>query len=364
VQLRSLTVQHFRNLAQQIVSLGEGLNVLVGENGQGKTNLVEAIHFLSTLRSFRTTSARDLLAHGQERGLVQGEVDSEGVSTRLKVILDRKGRYLWIGERSVRGIQEYLEILKVISFAPDDLNMIKGLPLLRRRFLDRAAFQFEAGYLRSLRDFSLALRSRNRLLKSNQVDVSQIESFSGTLSRCGSALTSQRAKLLKRLEATVHKSFGWMDAGQVGIELRFKPGWAAGDQMNPQLLAEELAKSLPQDQRFQTTRIGPQRDDFEILIDDRPARRFASQGQQRALTIALLLSLLEQITVEIGQRPILLLDDISSELDAAHRQRLFERIRQQGGQVLVTTTDQGLLDLLAGSSMQVWRVEAGRVSSW
>jgi DNA replication and repair protein RecF len=360
VHIQSVQIADFRNLEGQQVELSAGVNLLVGDNGQGKTNFLEAIHLLASLRSFRPSTIRQMIRHQAERAEVQARIDADGVPLSLRLVIEPAGRRLWIGQRSITAVGEYLGQLGVVAFTPDDLAMIKGAPALRRRFLDRAAFLFQPSHLPAVRSLAVALRARNRLLaQASTPDRLQIDSFSKALAEWGCSVSLQRRSLVERIAPAAARILEQISGGQLCAELRFQPGWKMSATPRAQELQGQLRQQLESDLRRKTTSLGPQRDDFEMLLAGQPARRFASQGQQRACAVALLLAVVECSVSAQTLRPVLLLDDVSSELDAKVRSRLFERVRSLGGQVLVTTTEPGLGDEIGAE--RVFAVGQGRI---
>ncbi|HOX43706.1 MAG TPA: DNA replication/repair protein RecF [Myxococcota bacterium] len=356
--VRSLQLEGFRNLATQSVELGAGLNLLHGDNGQGKTNALEAIHLLSSLRSFRACRLREIIGHGLARAELRAQLTVGRAPLALRLVLEPGGRRTWLGERPARDPAEFLGQLQAVAFTPDDLAMVKGAPAQRRRFLDRAAFLLQPAHLLLARDFSLALRARNRLLRTGRFQPEELSAFSETLARLGAELTARRRACVERLGPAFQRVCGELLGRPAAAGLGLQAGWReAGGERG---LLGELQAGLERDRRRGATGVGPQLDDLELGLDGQPARRFASQGQQRTLAVALLLALVDEVVGGGAEQPVLLLDDVSSELDAGNRRRLFERVGALAGQVLVTTTDAGLLGELRGAA-RVFEVRDGRL---
>lgn len=355
--LRAIHIDTFRNLAKQTIEFGDGVHLFSGQNGQGKTNFLEAVHFLAALRSFRLASVRDLIRRGETRAFVGGQLEGD-VPFELKVGLEPTGRRLWIGQRQVASVAEYLGLLPVVAFTPDDLTMIKGGPLTRRRFLDRAVFLFDRGHLENMRAFGTALRARNRLLGLGGRELAEVRSFSALLANHGARVSTARKAVLALLEPHFDRFLRMLFAIDVSSAIAFRSGWGSVP-IEQNALQERLSEVLALDQARRRTTIGSQSDDFEVQFAGLDARRFASQGQQRACAIALLLAVVALLLEQPGRRPVLLLDDISSELDFTVRSRLLGYLRALACQVLVTSTDLGLaqdLDVAPGCR---WEVRGG-----
>jgi DNA replication and repair protein RecF len=364
LHLNKIKLSNFRNLKDQSVDLQEGMNVLLGENGQGKTNFLEAIYFLATLRSFRSASVKDVIRFGDDQAEVSGQVDAAGIPIDLRVQLKGNSRRLWVGQRSVGAAKDFLGQLKVVAFTPDDLAMIKGGPALRRKFMDRAAFLFDPLHLTRIRDFNQALKSRNRLLRDGQRDGVQkelIDSFSQTMAESGAEVSRARMEVIGRVGVHAKAIVSGMTPGSGETKIEFEPGWEIGEGATSTSLLRQLRYGLKQDLRRGLTGIGPQQDDFDAELGGSSARKFASQGQQRIMAVALLLAVVQELIFCGGERPVILLDDVSSELDAGRRRMLFERVGELGGQVLVTTTDERLVDELGGEANIKFLVAGGNI---
>jgi DNA replication and repair protein RecF len=361
VILRSLQVSGFRNLQPQTLEWAEGINLLVGGNGQGKTNVLEAIFFLATLRSFRKTNTRDVIQHGLASSEIQGSLTRQDTPIDLRVVLTKEGRRIWLGRRAVSQVREYLGCMSAVAFTPDDLSMIKGGPEFRRRFLDRTVFLFFPEHLRTVYEFNRALRSRNRLLKdSSRPDPAVLEGFTATLAIHGEKISRLRGEVVDRISWRTQRRLADLSGGTLLLEVRFKPGW----QMAPgetRSLEQQLSAARDQDLRRKTTTVGPQFDDLDILLGGRPARKFASQGQQRASALGLLLAVVEE-AIEVGHdKPLVLLDDFSSELDRDLQGKFFDSVIGMGCQTLVTTTDPSSSSLLAAGSTTRFQVDQGKI---
>ncbi len=360
--IRHIQVSSYRNLERQTVEFADGINLFVGDNGHGKTNILEAVHLLATLRSFRNASTSDLIRHGEKDAQVNGLVVSENVPVQLKLVMNKGGRRLWIGGNAVRGIKDYLGRLRVVAFTPDDLAMVKGGPSVRRSFLDRAVFLFRPDHLRVVKEFNTSLKARNRLLKSMQpVDRDVLDSFSQKMAEYGAKVTEVRREILNKISGFATSILTEVGGGKELLGLDFKPGWQTEGAGTADALLQQLNSHLEQDLRRKQTSLGPQQDDFEVLHASMPARKFASQGQQRSCALALLLSVVQAVISEGDERPVILLDDVSSELDAVRRDKLFYQILQIGSQVLVTTTDENLVSGLSENISKRYRVANGKI---
>lgn len=361
MQIQHIHLASYRNLASQTVEFDAGLNLFIGDNGQGKTNLIEAVQVLSSLRSFRAATTRELIQHGCEHARVEGLVHRQDVPIELKLLLEPGGKRLWLGSNPVPNVQDYLGKLQVVAFTPDDLAMIKGGPAVRRRFIDRATFLFSPGHLQDLRDFNNALQARNRLLRdARSAQEAVIDSFSQALAAAGHRVSASRRATVERLATPSARILSSISDHSPPMKLGFHPGWRLEGDTGTESLLAQLRAGLADDRARGYTLRGPQKDDFDVLLGGQTARRFGSQGQQRACALALLLAIVE-VYVEAGHdRPVILLDDVSSELDAPSKEHLFEQVAGDGGQqVLITTTERRLVDGLNKRIDRTFTVQRG-----
>jgi len=339
--------------------------VLVGANGQGKTNLLEAIFFLTTLKPLRAGRLAELVRFGAQRANVAAEIDGPGGLRRLAVQVDGTGRTAWLDGKVQERLEGYFEGLAAVCFAPDDLLLVKGSPEGRRRFLDRAAFNRWPAVLTEVRDYLRALRSRNAALRTAGADVE--ESFREPLVRAGARLLVRRRDVVAELSPRVDLAFreiSGADAPRAQIAYRAAGGLElAGTE--PELadrLGAALAGRCDRDRERGFTSVGPHMDDLSLVLGGRPARVYGSQGQQRAVVLALKIAEIENIRALLGRPPLLLLDDVSSELDPEKNRFLLGYLRSLDGQAFLTTTDARLLEPAAGPETLFLRVEGGAVA--
>jgi DNA replication and repair protein RecF len=365
VKLLSLAVQDFRNLAQVELLPSPRATVLLGENGQGKTNLLEAIYFLTTLKPLRTARLAELVRHGAQAGLVAGDFDGPGGMRRVAVQVAPGGRVALLDGKPQERLDAYFDGLAAVCFAPDDLLLVKGGPEGRRRFLDRAAFNRWPAVLAEAREYVRALRARNAALRGGHPEVE--ESFRAPLVRAGARIVRRRRDLVQELAPRVSTAFREI-SGPAAPEARFAYRAAAGVQAegSEEELAERLehalAQRLERDRDRGFTSVGPHMDELALALDGRGARAYASQGQQRALVLALKIAEIENLRAALGRPPLLLLDDVSSELDPTKNRYLLAYLAALPAQAFLTSTDRRLIEPAAGPDTAFYKVEGGTVS--
>jgi DNA replication and repair protein RecF len=365
VRLRSVDVQDFRNIAAAHLAPSPRATILVGENGQGKTNLLEAVYFACTLKPLRAARLSELVRFGAGRATVAADVEGPGGVRRVSVEVAPGGRTAFLDGKPQDRLDDYFEGLAAVCFAPDDLLLVKGGPEGRRRFLDRAAFNRWPAVLAEARDYVRALRARNAALRSASPDVEA--SFRGPLVRAGARLVRRRLDLLGELAPRVAKAYAEISGpGAPAAELAYRPAAglradAAEDELASRLSAALEART-PRDRERGYTSAGPHMDDLTLSLDAHGARPYASQGQQRALVLALKVAEIENLRAALGRPPLLLLDDVSSELDPQKNRYLLEYLARLSGQAFLTTTDRRLLEAAAGPESAFYQVEHGAFS--
>jgi DNA replication and repair protein RecF len=368
LRLARLEIQDFRNVARASVAPAARTTVLVGENGQGKTNVLEAVYLLCTLRPLRAARLAELVRFGQSRATVSGDFDGPGGLRRAAVQVEAGGRTAFLDGKplgSESRLDDYFGGLAAVCFSPDDLLLVKGAPELRRRFLDRAAFNRWPAVLAEAREYLRALRARNGALRLAGDDVEA--SFRLPLVRAGARLLVRRRDLAAELAPRLAAAFAEISGpGAPRAHLAYRPASGmrveGGEAEIAARLAEILALRLERDRHKGYTSAGPHMDDLVLSLDEKGARSYGSQGQQRALVLALKIGEIENLRASLGRPPLLLLDDVSSELDPAKNRFLLDYLARLPGQAILTTTDRRLLDPAAGPGAVFYRVEGGVLS--
>ncbi len=329
--LCNLKTEGFRCLTALEFTPGEGLNVIAGDNAQGKTSILEAILFAATSKSHRTTREAELVQYGRP-GF---RVHASGQRNSRSVTVDATW---WQGEKrfKVNGVaqgkvSDILGKMPVVFFSPEDVALVRGSAAVRRKFLDMEISQLEPAYLRALQQYRTALKQRNELLKQNGREPALLDAWDEQLIRHGRVLVERRNAFIKELGCAAVAAYETI-ASQEPFTLRYLPD-VSPDQDHARVLTQYRERDRSQG----LTNRGPHRDDFELTVSGKPARHFASQGQQRTAALALKLAELKLVCERIGEYPVFMLDDVLSELDAKRSERLFQAIPQTV-QCLVTTT--------------------------
>jgi DNA replication and repair protein RecF len=335
VRVNRLWLTDFRSYASaELAPAPDGLTVVVGANGQGKTNLLEGLAYLASLSSFRGAPKEALVRHGAQQAVVRAEADRDGRSLLLEAEIALVGRdRTMVNRQPLKRARDLLGALRVSVFSPDDLDLVKGGPSSRRRYLDATLV---AGHPRNdalLGELDRVLRQRNALLKQSGGRLTaEIEStldvWDAKLTEAGSAVAAAREELVGWLEPEVAKAYDHVAHTAADVGVAYRRSWEGP-------LAEALAAGRSDDVRRGLSLVGPHRDDLELSIGGLPSRTHASQGEQRSLALALRLGAHGVITEAAGSPPVLLLDDVFSELDPERSAALLAHL--PAGQAILTT---------------------------
>lgn len=350
MKLTELNLHHFRNYDEAQVEFSPQINVLIGENAQGKTNLLESIYVLAMTRSHRTNNDRELIEFGKNAAQIKGTVQRELGSLKLELDIGKHGKKAKANHLEKARLSEYLGQLNVILFAPEDLALVKGAPTVRRRFIDMEFGQVSPKYLHDLTQYRDILKQRNRYLKQLQNHEAQdqlyLEVLSEQLAAVGGAIINQRVKFLSELERYAQKLHQSITQGKEKLTFEYSSAVKDAAVLTEVELSEALMELYRQSQAkeiFQgTTLYGPHRDDVRFLINQKNVQTYGSQGQQRTTALSVKLAEIDLMKNQTGEYPVLLLDDVLSELDGARQTHLLKTI-QDKVQTFLTTP--GLSDV-------------------
>lgn len=365
--LSSLFLRNFRNYGELSLTFSPGLNVVFGDNAQGKTNLLEAVAFLATGRSHRTSRDQELIREGQPSAVARATVVRKSGELTLELGLSHDSRkQLKINGVTEKKIAQIVGRVAAVFFSPDDLHLLKGPPAGRRRFLDIELSQISQTYLHYLSGYTKVLAQRNTLLKADQTDPALLGVYDEQLLENGAQLIVRRAAAVARLAPIAARYHSMLAEQREDLRMEYhSQGAEAGQTPGLDEVRERLWSLLQQRRREeirrQVTLVGPHRDDIAFFVSDRDARLYASQGQQRTAVLALKLAELDFMSAELEEHPVLLLDDVASELDPHRRHYLLHAV-QEGVQTFISCTD--LDDLMVRtwpSEHRLFRVNTGRV---
>ena len=332
--VESIELKNYRSYEELHIDLSPGTNILYGDNAQGKTNVLESIYLCCTSKSHRGSKDRDIIRFSQEESHIKLQIRRGNVPCRIDMHLKKnKPKGIAINGIPLRRASELFGVANVVFFSPEDLNLIKNGPSERRRFIDMELCQLSQVYVHSLVQYNRALMQRNKLLKELSFHPEYedtLDIWDEQLIRYGREVMEQRRSFLAQMDAIVHEIHGNLSGGREDMKLIYAPDTREED------LEQAFKKNRPQDIKQKTTLSGPHRDDMNLMIGGVDVRRFGSQGQQRTAALSLKLSELELMQRISRDNPVLLLDDVLSELDGHRQNQLLSAIRHI--QTMITCT--------------------------
>lgn len=363
MELTTLALRDFRNYRDETVELSPAVTALVGANGEGKTNLLEAVGYVATLRSFRGAGPDTLVRSGAEQAVVRAEGSRNGRRIQVEAEIPRRGRgRVQLNRQRVNRRQDLLDAWRVTVFTPDDLSLVKEGPSWRRTYLDELLAAEQPRLDGLLRELERVLRQRNALLKQSggrsTPDVeTTLDVWDAKLVECGDEVGAERVALLDRLTPLVAQAYQDVAGAPVELGFAYESSWQADG------LAAHLDAARADELRRGVSLVGPHRDDVLVTLEGLPARSQASQGEQRSLALALRLAAHRLVAEAVGSPPILLLDDLFSELDPKRAEALLAHL--PAGQTILTSasglpegTDPDVVLRVAAGSVQVERSAA------
>ncbi|WP_438478389.1 DNA replication/repair protein RecF [Streptococcus pluranimalium] len=361
--IESITLNHYRNYLDISANFSPNLNVFIGRNAQGKTNFLEAIYFLSLTRSHRTRSDKELIAFNQDSLHLSGIVHKQNGKVPLEIHLSDKGRITKVNHLKQNRLSDYIGNLTVVLFAPEDLQLIKGSPSLRRKFLDIDLGQIKTIYLSDLSQYNHVLKQRNTYLKNTEkVDTTFLSVLDEQLADFGSRVMIHRHKFIKDLEIEAAKHHATISEDTEVLKITYDSSVKFTDLSTlRQDFLQQLTNQHRRDIFKKNTGIGPHRDDMAFFINDMNAS-FGSQGQHRSLILSLKMAEIELIKQSTGDYPILLLDDVMSELDNHRQAKLLEAVLKENVQTFITTTSLDHLKQVP-ENMTVFAINQGAIKS-
>lgn len=363
--LSQLQLRNFRNYQDRSVEFTAPKTIILGENAQGKSNLLEAIELLATLKSHRVSRDRDLVMTGRGEGRIFGRVDRLYGQVDLALTLRERGRRTaTVNQENLKRQADFLGHINAVEFSCLDLDLVRGAPERRRLWLDGMLVQVEPVYGHILHSYQQVLRQRNALLKQGleqEIPSDELELWNQQLVSTGIKVIRRRTRILERLVPIASMWHSRISGRQEHLTIDYLASVAVGNNTVESITAtfqERLAQRQVAEKSLGTTLIGPHRDDLTLSIDETLAKSYGSQGQQRTLVLALKLAELELIEQIVGEAPLLLLDDVLAELDLQRQNQLLSTIADRF-QTIVTTTHLGAFDTRWLDAAQILEVKNG-----
>ena len=363
MKINSILLKNFRNYSEALLSPCEGVTVLAGDNAQGKTNVLEAVYLCCTGRSHRTSHDREMIRVGEESFYVKVTGRRRDGLHDVEFALTQTGsRRVKVNGTAVKRSGEMLGHITGVLFAPEDLRMIKDGPGMRRRFVDMELSQLRPDYYYNLQRYNRALKQRNALLRdcaASGASPDTLELWDNELAQSGAAIQTARKAFVLRLAESAARIHGSVSGGREQLKVEYEPDVPCGEneeETHGRILAS-LVQHRASDVKRVTTSSGPHRDDLGVFIDGMDARSYGSQGQVRTCALSLKLSEIDLMEQESGEPPVLMLDDVMSELDPERRRLLISRL--EGVQTFVTCTDEN--DLAGAKIGKLLHVKNARI---
>ena len=350
MKLTNLQLQNFRNYESVQLEFTDGVHVFIGENAQGKTNLMESIYALAMTKSHRTTNDKELIGWNKEFATVKGTVEKTATKTNLELQFSKKGKIAKVNYLEQKRLSSYLGNLNVILFAPENLTLVKGSPQNRRKFVDMELGQMSSLYLYDLVEYNRVLKQRNTYLKQLAIKKKQPDEYLDVLSEMLSELASKivfhRLDFMKQLEALAIPIHDQLSLGREKFSVSYQATIPLEDGLTPSQMKEiymnQFKKNQTREADQATTLIGPHRDDLIFYLNEVPVQTYGSQGQQRSTVLSLKLAEIELMKLSTGEYPLLLLDDVLSELDDDRQTHLIKAIENKVQTFITTTSLDGI----------------------
>lgn len=364
--IRKLFISGYRNLEKQELDFSENINFIIGKNAQGKTNFLEAIHLFSRVKSFRTSKNSDLINWSSDLAFLKGDFKNNLTNYQVELIVAKDKREIFLNSKAVNNIAEYLGNVRTVSFVPDNLSLVKGQPALRREFLDRHMVDLDNNFLATLVKYNKARASKAVLLKKDACQLREIEPWNELLAKLSAEIIQRREEFLKSLlekSKTIYQEFVSGD-GEFTLNINsnlYKDSIISADE-----ILSKLNEEFPKEKVLRQAYYGIHRDDLLINLKNKKARTFASQGQIRTITLVLKLAVVELIEEKFQDSPILLLDDLDSELDRDRLSRLYDLLFSQSRQTFITGTEirKNLGENIAKNRHKIFTLNDGKITSF
>jgi DNA replication and repair protein RecF len=357
--LRRLVLHNFRNLEHVEVVPDRRFNVLWGANAQGKTNILEGIYLLGHLKSFRGAPGSEMIRRQMPAGRLFGEVWRGGVSITIELTFQGNQKSARVNGKPISKSSDFLGLFPTILFSPEEVGVARGYPAGRRALLDRAVFQADPSFLERARTYQRCLQQRNQLLKEG-CGAAQLAPWNENLIATGARLRFDRNAYLQRLVPLLQETYRQITAGREEADLHYAAGAGSEAELR-EGMRRELDQAKGQENRLGRTLVGPHRDDPYFLVGGHSLKQYGSQGQQRSFMLDFKTAQIIDLEATLGHQPVLLLDDMTGELDRQRQEFFFEFLRSRQGQVFVTATELQALCNKGFDDVRSFRVSEGNL---
>ncbi|MDN7242595.1 DNA replication/repair protein RecF [Planococcus sp. N028] len=350
MRIDHLELLNYRNYETLNLSFSPEINVFIGQNAQGKTNIMESLYVLSMAKSHRSSNDKELIRWDADYAKIKADVYRKYGKLPLEITLSKKGKNAKVNHLEQRRLSEYIGQLNVVMFAPEDLNLVKGSPQVRRRFIDMEIGQISPVYLHDLLTYQKLLKQRNHLLKQNygkkSIDDVMFDVYTDQFIEAAVKIIRKRYQFMDLLQKWAEPIHQGISRGLEQLQIRYqpisglKPEWTSEEMAS--FLAQKLAEVRKRELERGLTLVGPHRDELQFFVNGYDVQTYGSQGQQRTTALSLKLAEIELIKQEVGEAPVLLLDDVLSELDDYRQSHLLNTIKGSVQTFVTTTSVEGI----------------------
>ena len=357
MKINKLSITNFRNYKKQNIKFNKSTNIFIGKNAQGKTSILESIYVLAFTKSHKIFKDADFIYNHAEFAKINAVINLKEKDIELDIVVSKLGKKAKYNQIELDKLSEYLGLLNVVMFAPEDLDLIKGNPKTRRKFLDLEIGQISKEYLFNLQNYRKILKQRNDLLKSMQKkptkDYLLLDIITEQLIMYQEDILIQRTEFLSKIEELAKKHYAKLSSSKTDLRIDYLPSIRSN-------FKKEYLNKYQYDIITGTTSLGVHRDEIEFYLDEFPIKSHGSQGEQRTAILAIKLALVDFIYIHRKEYPILLLDDVLSELDKTRQNNLLEYI-DKNIQTFITTTELTEIDLTKITDYQVYTIDKGHI---
>ena len=352
--IKRLSLENFRNYDRLDVTFEPGVNMILGENAQGKTNLIEAVYMTGFAKSFRASKDTEVIRFKENRASVTADICGMDFDFTISISITSEGKFVVCDGKKITKMADLLTKVYVVVFSPEDLRLVKDVPEKRRKFIDQELSKLKPSYYDALYNYRRVLKQRNTYLKEENVRTDILDIWNSEAARYGKDIVNKRYEFIATLEQISREIHSSITSGKEELSLEYEPSIGKDDDFY-----EVMHNNEEKDIRNRTTGRGPHRDDMKICINGIDIRHYGSQGQQRTAALSLKLAEIRLIREVTGENAILLLDDVLSELDAGRQTYLMKSLEDV--QMFITSADisQEVADKLAGE--RIYTVKAGKV---
>ena len=375
MRIKSLKLLYFRNYLSMNIDVHPSLNVLVGNNANGKTNIIESIFCLALGRSYRTKSDSECIMFGETATAMSCVVNKNDKNLDIMLGINNKGKSAKIAGVKKTKLTDFVGELNVVLFSPEDLQLVKGSPSLRREFINREFYQFSRIYHKYYLMYQHLLKQRNSYLKDmrknpkDEMSLAYLETITSQLARVAIFITRERVSFVQDISKLTYENMLNISNGQESLKIKYKSSVLealnindiSDEVFNEESLTKVMMKKSYDDIMRGSTKIGPHQDDLEFYINDLDAKMYASQGQQRSIVLSLKLAEINYLKTKTGTYPVLLLDDVLSELDKNRQLKLLDAINENVQTFITTPTISDIKEDLLKKA-KVFKIENGNIS--